>query len=208
VPGAGRLPQRLLGLAAGRWRQPSARAQTVARLAEQICTIYQASRGTYGVPRVHAELVATGTRCGHKRVARLMRGAGLVGFHRRRPLQTTRREPTAEPAPDRVQRTFAASAPNQLWMADITYVPTQCEGFLYLAVILDVLCRRVVGWSMAANRHTELVVGTLELAIWNRRPRMASSTIPTIAVSTPRRSSSNAPGGGHPLLHGVGRRLV
>jgi putative transposase len=158
------------GYWAWRQRQPSARAQTDAQLAQQIVQIYQASRGTYGVPRVHAELVATGTRCGHKRVARLMRGAGLVGCHRRRPFQTTRRDPTAEPAPDLVQRTFAASAPNQLWIADITYVPTRWEGFLYLAVILDVFSRRVVGWSMAAHLRTELVVGALEMAVWNRRP--------------------------------------
>jgi putative transposase len=158
------------GYWAWRTRQPSARAQTDARLAEQICTIYPASRGTYGVPRVHAELVATGTRCGHKRVARRMRGAGLVGCQRRRPFQTTRRAPTAAPAPDLVPRTFAASAPNQLWLADITYVPTRWEGLLDLAVIRDVFSRRVVGWSMAAHLRTELVVGALEMAVWNRRP--------------------------------------
>jgi len=99
-----------------------------------------------------------------------MRRAGLVGGHRRRPFPTTRRDPAAEPAPDLVQRTFAASAPNQLWIADITYVPTSSEGFLYLAVILDVCSRRVAGWSMAAHLRTELVVGALEMAVWNRRP--------------------------------------
>jgi putative transposase len=158
------------GYWAWRTREPSARARADAQLAEQIRTIHQASRGTYGVPRVRAELVATGTRCGHTRVARLMRRAGLVGCHRRRPFHTTPRAPAVAPAPDLVQRTFAASAPNQLWTADITYVPTTCEGFLYLAVILDVCSRRVVGWSMADHLRTELVVGALEMAVWNRRP--------------------------------------
>jgi putative transposase len=129
-----------------------------------------ASRATYGVARVHAELVARGAHCGHKRVARLMRQAGLVGCHRRRPFHTTPRDPAAEPAPDVVQRTFTASAPNHLWLADITYVPTQWEGFLYLAVILDVFSRRIVGWSMADHLRAELVVAALEMAVWTRRP--------------------------------------
>jgi putative transposase len=135
------------GYWAWRKRVPSARSQADAQLSGQIRTIHQASRGTYGVPRVHAALASAGTHCGRKRVARLMRRDGLVGRHRRRPFQTTQRDPRAEPAPDLVQRTFAASAPNALWIADITYVPTQSEGFLYLAVILDVFSRRVVGWA-------------------------------------------------------------
>jgi putative transposase len=158
------------GYWAWRKRQPSARARADGQLVARIRAIHQASRGTYGVPRVHAELVAQGHRCGHKRVARLMRHDGLLGCHRRRPFQTTRRDPAAEPAPDLVQRTFAASAPNQLWIADITYVPTAREGFLYLAVILDVFSRRVVGWSMADHLRAELVVGALEMAVWHRRP--------------------------------------
>jgi putative transposase len=124
-------------------------------LAEQIRTIHQASRGTYGVPRIHAELASVGTHCARKRVARLMRGAGLQGCHRRR-FRTTQRDPQAALAPDLVQRAFAASAPNQLWIADITYVPTLSEGVLYLAVILDVFSRRVVG--------------ALEMAVWKWRP--------------------------------------
>lgn len=158
------------GYWAWRKRTPSARSQADAHLAEQMRTIHPASRGTYGVPRVQADLAAAGMRCGRKRVARLMRQAGLVGCHRRRPLQTTQRDPQSEPAPDLVERTFAAGAPNQLWIADITYVPTRYEGFLYLAVILDVFSRRVVGWSMADHLRTELVVGALEMAVWNRRP--------------------------------------
>lgn len=158
------------GYWAWRKRGCSARSQVDAQLAAQIRTIHQASRGTYGAPRVHAELANAGSHCGRKRVARLMRQAGLVGCHRRRPFQTTQRDPAAEPAPDLVQRTFAASAPNVLWIADITYVPTREEGFLSLAVILDVFSRRVVGWSMAEHLRAALVVGALEMAVWNRRP--------------------------------------
>jgi putative transposase len=155
------------GYWAWRKREPSVRAQ--ADTTSQVLQIYQASRGTYGVPRVHAELAAAGTWCGRKRVARLMRRAGLMGCHRRRPMHTTQRDPAAEPAPDLVQRTFGAEAPDVLWIADITYVPTW-EGFLYLAVILDVFSRRVVGWSMADHRRADLVVAALEMAVWNRRP--------------------------------------
>jgi len=148
----------------------SSRAQADEHLVEQIRLIHQASRGTYGVPRVHAELASAGTHCGRKRVARLMRVAGLARCHRRRPFHTTHRDPAAEPAPDLVQRTFTATAPNALWSADITYVPTRSEGFLSLAVILDVFSRRVVGWSMADHLRAELVVAALEMAVWNRRP--------------------------------------
>ena len=166
---------RVLGVSpSGYWarrkRPLSLRAQADAALSQQIVAIHQASRGTYGAPRIHAELVARGARCGHRRVARLMHRDGLVGCHRRRPFQTTQRAPLAEPAPDLVQRAFTADAPNQLWIADITYVPTRFEGFLYLAVILDVFSRRVVGWAMAAHLRTTLVVSALEMAVWNRRP--------------------------------------
>jgi putative transposase len=167
---------RVLGVSSsGYWawrkRDLSARAQSDARLLEQIRQIHQASRGTYGVPRIQAELISAGIRCGRKRVARLMRRSGLVGCHRRRPFHTTQRDVAAELAPDLVQRTFAASAPNRLWIADITYIPTRREGFMYLAVILDAFSRRVVGWSMAEHLRAELVVGALEMAVWNRRPR-------------------------------------
>lgn len=158
------------GYWAWRTRAPSPRARADAALSGQIAAIHQASRGTYGVPRIHATLASAGAHCGRKRVARLMRRAGLHGTHRRRPFPTTQRDPQAEPAPDLVQRTFTATAPNMLWVADITYVPTREEGFLYLAVILDVFSRRVVGWSMADHLRTELVVGALEMAVWNRRP--------------------------------------
>lgn len=148
---------RVLGVSpSGSWawrkRPLSPRAQADAELSKQIGAIHQASRGAYGVPRIHAERVARGARCGHKRVARLMRRDGLVGCQRRRSFQTAQRDPLAEPAPDLLQRTFTADAPNQLWIADITSVPTQWGGFRYLAVILDVVSRRVAGWSMADGR--------------------------------------------------------
>jgi putative transposase len=157
------------GYWAWRKRQPSQRAVANAQLTQQIAGIHRSSRGTYGVPRVHAELRAAGQPCGHNRIARLMRQAGLTGCHRRRILQTTRRDPEAELAPDLVQRAFHAAAPNQLWIADITAIPTW-EGFLYLAVILDVFSRRAIGWCMADHLQTELVLGALEMAIWQRHP--------------------------------------
>jgi putative transposase len=157
------------GYYAWRTRPPSARDQADGVLRERIGAIHQQRRGVYGAPRIHAELAEEGIHCGRKRVARLMRQAGLVGCHRRRSLRTTRREPSASPAPDRVARRFVAGAPNQLWTADITYVPTGA-GFLYLAVVLDVYSRRIVGWAMATHLRTELVLDALEMALGTRRP--------------------------------------
>jgi len=150
-------------------RPPSARAQADQRLLAQIQTIHEESRGTYGAPRIHAELRAHGLRCGRKRVARLMREAALTGAQRRRYRGTTRQEREASIAPDLVQRDFTASAPDQLWVADITYVPT-ADGWLYLATVLDAWSRRIVGWAMAGTLRTELVVDALNMAVWNRRP--------------------------------------
>ena len=119
---------------------------------------------------MHAELRADGERHGRKRIARLMRTAGLAGASRRRSgLTTTRRDKDARPAPDLVDRNFVASRPNQLWVADITFVPT-ASGFLYLAVILDAWSRKIVGWSMANHLRAELVLNALEMAIGQRRP--------------------------------------
>jgi putative transposase len=150
-------------------RGPSARAQADGALPERIRTSHSASRQTYGTPRIHAELAAGGIHCSRKRVARRLRAAGLVGCHRRRWVIPTQRAPAATPAPDRVGRQFVAGAPNQLWTADITYVPTW-SGFLYPAVVLDVFSRRVVGWAMADHLRTELVRDALEMALWHRRP--------------------------------------
>jgi len=156
------------GFYAWRERDPSARAEADAELVEKICVIHEQSRATYGVPRVHAALATEGVRVGKKRVARLMKLAGLEGVSRRRKYCTTR-DPNARPAPDLVDRNFLATAPNQLWVADITYVPTWA-GFLYLAVVLDVFSRRIVGWSMASHLRTELVIDALDMAVGQRMP--------------------------------------
>ena len=157
------------GYYAWRDREPSDRAKADAVLSARIRAIHERSRGTYGVPRIHAELVAEGRQVGHKRVARVMREAGLAGVSRRKGTRTTRRDRDARPAPDLVDRDFTADAPDQLWVADITYIPTWA-GFLYLAVVVDVFSRRVVGWAMANHLRTELVLQALNMAIWRRRP--------------------------------------
>ncbi len=150
-------------------RPPCAHTQADIALVAQIQAIYTRSRGTYGAPRVHAELREQGVRCGRKRVARLMRAAQLVGAHRRRRPRTTVRDRGAAPAPDLVRRQFTTPQPDQLWVADITYVRTGA-GWLYLAVVLDVFSRRVVGWAMSALLETTLVLDALNMALWNRRP--------------------------------------
>ena len=150
-------------------RPPSRRARENAALMERIREIHSRSRQIYGYPRVHAELRTLGVRCNRKRVARLMRKADLRGCIRGRRKRTTRRGKHAISAPDLVNRNFTAEAPDRVWTADITYVHTR-EGFLYLAFILDVYSRRVVGWSMATHLRTELVVDALEMALWRRKP--------------------------------------
>jgi putative transposase len=151
-------------------RPPSNRERENATLTERIREIHQRSRETYGYPRVHAELRALGVRCNRKRVARLMRKDGLRGCMRGpRRKHTTRQDPLAIPAPDLLGRNFCAPAPDRLWTADITYLPTD-EGFLYLAFILDVYSRKVVGWSMASHLRSELVAAALEMAIRRRNP--------------------------------------
>ena len=146
------------------------RAQQDAALSRLIARIHQVSRGTYGAPRVHAELRMThGIRCARKRVARLMCQAGLVGVHRRRLRGCTRRDPARPSYPDRVGRDFTASAPDQLWVSDLTQHATG-EGWLYLAVVIDVFSRMVVGWSMGDRATADLVLGAVNMAVRNRRP--------------------------------------
>jgi len=153
-------------------RAPSARAQADVLLSEKIVHIHRDSHKTYGAPRVHFELRMLGVRCARKRVARLMRQAGLFGCGgRRRKARTTLRSQTEStlPAPDLVKRNFTPEAPDRLWVADITYVRTW-EGWLYLSFVLDTYSRRIVGWSMANNLKTELVLDALNMAIYTRRP--------------------------------------
>jgi putative transposase len=158
------------GYYAWRGRPPSERRRQDAFLTEKIREIHSRSRETYGYPRVHAELRSLGVRCGRRRVARLMRAAGLQGCMRGKKRRITRLDPRAAPAPDLLRRDFVAGQPNKVWLADITYIPTR-EGFLYLlAFVLDTHSRRIVGWSMDSHMRTELVVDALEMALWRRKP--------------------------------------
>ena len=150
-------------------RPPSRRSREDTALTEKVREIHRRSRETYGSPRVHAELRALGTRCGRKRVERLMQEAGLRGCVRGRRKRTTRRSGRAVVAKDLLQRSFAATQIDKVWVADITYVATR-EGFLYLAFILDVHSRRIVGWAMENHLRTEIVVDALQMAIWRRKP--------------------------------------
>jgi putative transposase len=160
------------GYLAWRNRPPSARAQADQALTEQIRAIHAHSRQTYGSIRVRATLREGGRAVGRRRVARLMRLAGLRGVHgQRRRVRTTVADPTMMPAPDRVERAFtpaAIGAPQRVWFADITYIPTG-EGWLYLAVVLDGFSRRVVGWAMADHLRAELVIDAVTMAT-QRRP--------------------------------------
>jgi putative transposase len=165
---------RLLGVSSSGYqawvkRRRSRRAQTDAALIAAIGAAHAASHGTYGAPRVHAELAAKGVRVGRKRVARLMSQAGLAGVSRRRFVTTTVKDGGRQ-APDLVERNFTAEKPDLLWVADITYIPTWA-GFLYLAVVLDACSRRIVGWSMATTLATQLVLDALDMALATRRPR-------------------------------------
>ncbi len=152
-------------------RPPSPRAMADAVLTERIRAIHAVSDGNYGSPNIHAELRDEGTRVGRKRVARLMRRAGLRGVSRRRGfVVTTRRDSKQRPAPDLVKRAFTAAGPNQLWVADMTYVPTWA-GFIFLAIVLDVWSRRVVGWAIGEQMTADLVLAALNMAITQRKPQ-------------------------------------
>ena len=144
-------------------------AQKDDALVAEIRAAHEASRGTYGAPRIHVDLAAKGIRVGRKRVARLMLAAGLAGVSRRKFVITTVKG-SGRQAPDLVNRNFTAERPNLLWVADITYIPTWA-GFLYLAVVLDACSRRIVGWSMATNLGTRLVLDAMNMALATRRPK-------------------------------------
>jgi putative transposase len=158
------------GYYAWRDRAPSVRSIADAKLAERITAIHATSKETYGVPRIHAELIDEGTHVGRKRVERLMKAAGIAGVSRRKGARTTFRDDRVRPASDLVDRNFYADEPNRLWVADITYVPTWA-GFLYLAVVLDAFSRRIVGWAMGHDLKTQLVLDAMNMAISQRRPR-------------------------------------
>ncbi len=163
---------RVLGVSASGYhawhrRPPSRRGVENQALGTRIAEIHEESGGTYGGRRVHATLRAEGRAVSRQRVERLMRSLGLQGVHRRRPRSTTRADPHAEPVPDRVKRQFEATEPNRLWVADSTYVDTQ-EGFLFLAIVIDVFSRKVVGWAMAARQTADLTRTALEMALETR----------------------------------------
>ena len=157
------------GFYAWRQRPMSARAQQDQSLQTLIISIHQRSQGTYGAPRIMRELrLAHEIRVSEKRVARLMKQQGLVGEMRRKFVVTTRREKRHRPAPDQVQRCFKAAAPDQLWVADITHVPTT-QGAAYLAVVLDVFSRKIVGWALESHMESSLVKQALKMAMSQRR---------------------------------------
>jgi putative transposase len=151
-------------------REPSPRAIADDELAGILLGLYAFSDDTYGRPRLHAGLRDLGVSVSRGRVRRLMHEYGLVGAHRRRGwVTTTQRDRNARPAPDLVERNFHPEAPNRLWVADITYIPTWA-GFLYLSVVIDAFSRRVIGWSMATDLGKQLVIDALDMAIHQRKP--------------------------------------
>jgi transposase InsO family protein len=151
-------------------RPESPRAVADRTLAAEIRAAHAGSRGRYGSPRVHAELRAHGRRVSRKRVARLMQGMGLSARRKRRCRRTTDSAHTFSVAPNLLGRDFTATALDRVWLADITYIWT-AEGWLYLAVVLDLFSRRVVGWAMAEHLGHDLALAALDMAIARRRPR-------------------------------------
>ena len=169
-----RLLCRVVGVAASgfyAWlqRRPSRREQQDHSLAERIAAVFAASRRTYGSPRVHAELQAEGVRVSRKRVARLMRTAGLAATIGRRLPRTTDSDHGRPVAPNLLEQKFAADQPDRVWLADISYIPTD-EGWLYLAAIKDLATREIVGWSMSDSLEAGSACEALRLAIQRRRP--------------------------------------
>lgn len=160
------------GYWAWKHRPPSRRRVEDERLKPRILEAWNASDRTYGAPRLHAELrLGDGVAVGRKRVARLMREQGIHGVSRRRGrVRTTTPDPKAPPAPDLVKRDFTAEQPDQTWVADITYVPTY-EGWLFLAAVMDLYSRKIVGWSMRDDLEAPLVVDAISMAIARRKPK-------------------------------------
>ncbi len=150
-------------------RPPSKHQQSDVLLGDRLVVLHRKSRENYGRPRLQNDLRDEGIFVSDKRVARLMREREIHGASRRKGFRTTVRDRDARPAPDLVDRKFKADAPDQLWVADITYVPTWA-GFLFVAIVLDVFSRRVVGWAFAMHLRTELVLEALDMAIFRRGP--------------------------------------
>ncbi|GHO97565.1 transposase [Reticulibacter mediterranei] len=158
------------GFYAWRKRPASPRQREDAQLTEELRQEFHVHQGRYGSPRLHAELRDRGRSIARKRVARLMREAGLCAKRKRRRVLITQRDPSHPVAPNLLHRDFRAEAPNTKWVTDITYIPTT-QGWLYLAVILDLYSRAVVGWSMSTCCDEELVANALKMAVLRRRPK-------------------------------------
>lgn len=150
--------------------EPSARSKDDDRLLALIKMIHQSSRSTYGSPRIHAELHSQGETCSRKRVARLMKKAGIEAKMKKRFKVTTKANPKAKAAPNLLEQNFTATAPNQRWVADFTYVATG-EGWLYVAIVLDLFSRKIVGLAMEERMTADLVIKALEQAILHRNPK-------------------------------------
>jgi transposase InsO family protein len=148
-------------------RSESARAQANQQLAQEIRAVHARSRGTYGSPRVHADLRLRGFRVGRNRVAHLMRLEKLYGRRKKKFPRTTDSQHDYPVAPNHLNRDFQASQPNEKWLADITYIPT-AEGWLYLAAVLDLFSRKIVGWAFAASLESRLVEQAFRMAVQNR----------------------------------------
>ncbi|WP_079142019.1 IS3 family transposase [Streptomyces noursei] len=164
VQGRNRTQQEQSSLTHTTWCTPSARAAADARLAVRIRAVHRESDGTYGVPRITAELREAGERVNHKRIARVMRSIGLAGVRLRRRHRTTVADPAAAKAPDLIGRDFTASEPNTKYVGDITYLPLDGGKFLYLATVIDLALRRLVGWAIADRMRTDLVTDALAAA--------------------------------------------
>ena len=165
-------------------RGPSARKRAGLLLGDRIEAIFKGSRSTYGRPRIQAELRDAGIAISNRRAARLMRERNIYGASRHKWTTTTVRNPNARPAPDLVDRKFIADRPDQLWVADITYIPTW-SGFPYLAVVLDACSRRVVGWAMANHLRTELILDALDIFDAARRVLFITQTKERCSAPSP-----------------------
>lgn len=157
------------GYYAWRRRPPSAREMANQELLQKIEAVFEESEETYGSPRVHRALRRQGVMCSENRVARLMRLRGLKAKQRKRYRSTTQRNGTHPVAPNLVRREFVAHRPDEKWLADITYIATQ-EGWLYVAAILDMYSRRIVGWAMSEQLTDRLTLDALNMALWQRQP--------------------------------------
>ena len=156
------------GYYAWRKRPPSQRTMANQKLQQALWTVYDRSRQTYGYRRVHAA-VQSQIPCNHKRVARLLRGAGWQAKRSRRYRVTTQANPAHPVAPNRLAQVFVATQPDQIWLSDITYIRTG-QGWLYLAAILDLYTRRIVGWAMGKRLQADLTLKALQMALRQRRP--------------------------------------